>query len=643
MSDFKSILTRYWGYSNFRPLQEEIIQSIADGHDTLGLMPTGGGKSITFQVYSLAKPGICLVITPLISLMKDQVENLNKKGIKALAIHSGLSQREIKIAFDKASWGDYKFLYLSPERVNTERFKDHLANMDINLITVDEAHCISQWGYDFRPSYRKITELRKLLPDVPVLALTATATREVEKDIQKQLDFKKEHVLRKSFFRDNLIYIVREREDKMPYLLQSVQRAKGTGIVYVRSRKLTKEISEYLRKNNISADYYHAGLSSLNREKKQDDWKSGKTRVIVATNAFGMGIDKANVRFVIHYGPADSPEAYFQEAGRAGRDGNKAYAVLIYSKSDVLALKKNIEKSFPEIQVIKNVYQALCNTFQLAVGYGINQTRDFNLGEFASKYTMQIQTIYNSIKILQREGYLELTDESDNPSRLIFIVGRDDLYKFQVANASFDGFIKLILRSYSGLFTDYVPINEELLAKRAGLTVEVVYRFLNHLNSYKIIHYIPRKNTPYIYFPKERIDISRLKISKEHYTDRKHDYQKRVEAMIHYSTQKLKCRSQVLLQYFGEDESVRCGNCDVCLERNELGLSKLEFDRLAGEIRENLTEACSFEELIMKLKGNEDRKIKVIHWLMDNGKIVKRIDNKLEWKRNQQANGAKPE
>ncbi len=643
MSDFKSILTRYWGYSNFRPLQEEIIQSIADGHDTLGLMPTGGGKSITFQVYSLAKPGICLVITPLISLMKDQVENLNKKGIKALAIHSGLSQREIKIAFDKASWGDYKFLYLSPERVNTERFKDHLANMDINLITVDEAHCISQWGYDFRPSYRKITELRKLLPDVPVLALTATATREVEKDIQKQLDFKNEHVLRKSFFRDNLIYIVREREDKMQYLLQSVQRAKGTGIVYVRSRKLTKEISEYLRKNNISADYYHAGLSSLNREKKQDDWKSGKTRVIVATNAFGMGIDKANVRFVIHYGPADSPEAYFQEAGRAGRDGNKAYAVLIYSKSDVLALKKNIEKSFPEIQVIKNVYQALCNTFQLAVGYGINQTRDFNLGEFASKYTMQIQTIYNSIKILQREGYLELTDESDNPSRLIFIVGRDDLYKFQVANASFDGFIKLILRSYSGLFTDYVPINEELLAKRAGLTVDVVYRFLNHLNSYKIIHYIPRKNTPYIYFPKERIDISRLKISKEHYTDRKHDYQKRVEAMIHYSTQKLKCRSQVLLQYFGEDESVRCGNCDVCLERNELGLSKLEFDRLAGEIRENLTEACSFEELIMKLKGNEDRKIKVIHWLMDNGKIVKRIDNKLEWKRNQQANGAKPE
>jgi ATP-dependent DNA helicase RecQ len=633
LSEFTSILTRYWGYSVFRPLQEEIIQSVASGKDTLGLMPTGGGKSITFQVFSLSKPGICLVVTPLISLMKDQVENLNKKGIKALAIHSGLSPQEIKLAFDKASWGDYKFLYLSPERINTERFRDKLANMQVNLITVDEAHCISQWGHDFRPSYRKINELRELLPGVPVLALTATATREVVKDIQQQLGFSEENVLRKSFFRENLVYIVREREDKLQYLLQSVQKVKGTGIVYVRSRKMTREISEFLQKNKISADYYHAGLGGPSREKRQDDWKSGKTRVIVATNAFGMGIDKANVRFVIHFGPADSPEAYFQEAGRAGRDGNKAYAVLIYGKSDVLTLKKNVEKSFPEIDTIKKVYQAICNMLQIATGFGKNQTLDFNIGEFASNYKIQIATAFNSIKILQREGYLELTEESDNQSRIFFLVSRDDLYKFQVANSSFDGFIKLLLRSYSGLFTDYVQINEELLAKRANITLEVVYRFLNHLSSNKIVHYIPRKRTPYIFFPKERIDIVRLKISKEHYADRKHDYQVRVEAMINYSTQKLKCRSQVLLQYFGEKEAVRCGKCDVCLERNDLGLSKLEFDHLAEDIKKNLEDACFFEELIMKLKGNEDIKIKVIRWLMDNGKIVHRIDKKLEWKK----------
>ncbi len=632
VNEFQSILTRYWGYSKFRPLQEEIIQSIAAGKDTLGLMPTGGGKSITFQVYSLSRPGICLVVTPLISLMKDQVENLQKKGIKALAIHSGLSMQEVKLAFDSAAWGDYKFLYLSPERIATERFRERLSQMNVNLIAVDEAHCISQWGYDFRPSYLRIRELRELLPDVPVLALTATATRKVEADIQRQLLFKQENVLRKSFFRENLAYLVREREDKLQYLLQSVQKAKGTGIVYVRSRKLTKEIAEYLRNNKISADYYHAGLSAASRARKQECWKNGQTRVIVATNAFGMGIDKPDVRFVIHMGPPDSPEAYFQEAGRAGRDEKKAFAVLIIGKSDALALKKQVEKAFPPVDVIKRVYQALGNYFQLAVGFGKDQILDFNIGDFAGRYNMQINAVLNSLKILQREGYLELTEELDNPSRVHFIVGRDDLYRFQVANASFDGFIKLLLRSYSGLFTNYVGIDEDLLAKRANIQIDVIYRFLNHLNSHKIIHYIPRKKTPFIIFTRERQDVDRLKISKENYTDRRNDYQERIDAMLHYSTGKLKCRSRILLEYFGEKESVRCGKCDICLERNELGLSQLEFDNIAKLLKEYLAEPCLFEELIFKIDHHEDEIIRVIRWLIDNGKIIHRVDNRLEWK-----------
>jgi len=632
VSEFQSILTRYWGYSRFRSLQEEIIHSIASGKDTLGLMPTGGGKSVTFQVYSLSQPGLCLVVTPLISLMKDQVENLQKKGIRALAIHSGMNMQEVKMAFDSAAWGDFKFLYLSPERITTERFRERLPQLNVNLIAVDEAHCISQWGYDFRPSYLRIRELRDLLPEVPVLALTATATPRVVKDIQQQLKFKEENVLRKSFFRENIGYLVRNREDKMSYLLQSVQKAKGTGIIYVRSRKQTREVSDFLCRNRISADYYHAGLTASSRTRKQENWKHGRTRIIVATNAFGMGIDKPDVRFVIHFGPPDSPEAYFQEAGRAGRDGKTAYAVLISGKSDQLALKKQIERAFPPIDTIKRTYEALCNYCRLAVGYGKDQILDFNIGEFAGHYSMPVTTVLNSLKILQREGYLELTEELDNPSRVHFIVGRDDLYRFQVANAGFDGFIKLLLRSYSGLFSNYVGIDEDLLAKRANISIEVVYRFLNHLDSNKIIHYIPRKKTPFIIFAKERLELDRLKISKENYADRKRDYQQRVEAMLYYTSGKLKCRSQILLEYFGEKDSVRCGKCDICLERNELNLSQLEFDNISRQLQKLLQEPCLFEELIFKIDKNEDEIIRVIRWLIDNGKITHRVDNRLEWR-----------
>ncbi|MGE4587126.1 MAG: ATP-dependent DNA helicase RecQ [Mangrovibacterium sp.] len=625
-------MSGYWGYTGFRPLQEEIIRSVAAGKDTLGLMPTGGGKSVTFQVYSLSRPGICLVITPLISLMKDQVENLRKKGIRALAVHSGMTRQEVKLTFDSAAWGDYKFLYLSPERMVTERFRERLPRLDVNLIVVDEAHCISQWGYDFRPSYLRIRELRDLLPGVNVLALTATATPEVVGDIQKQLRFPQKNVLRTSFFRENLSYLVRRREDRLPYLLQSVRKASGSGIVYVRTRKMSRELADFLKKNGQSADYYHAGLSGAVRSRKQEDWKTGKTRIIVATNAFGMGIDKPDVRFVIHVGPPDSPEAYFQEAGRAGRDGKKAFAVLISGKADELALKKRLEKAFPAREVVRKVYLSLGNYFQLAVGYGREQIFDFNLADFAGAYNLSVNAVLNSLKILQREGYLELTEELDNPSRIHFTVDRDDLYRFQVANASFDGFIKLLLRSYSGLFTNYVGIDEDMLAKRAAVPVDTVYRYLNLLNSNKIIHYIPRKKAPYIIFTRERLAPERIRISRENYTDRKQDARRRMEAMIRYMREGMECRSRLLLSYFGERDSPRCGKCDTCLSLRELPLTAGEFNRICLMLKESLQKASLFEELIFRTDEDEEKLIGLIRWLIDHGKIVHRVDNRLEWK-----------
>jgi ATP-dependent DNA helicase, RecQ family len=633
VNQFVQILTKYWGYTEFRPLQEEIIQSVAQGKDTLGLMPTGGGKSVTYQVYSLSKPGICLVITPLIALMKDQVENLNQKGIKALAIYSGMSAQEMKIALDNAAWGDYKFLYLSPERIATERFRERINQLDVNLIAVDEAHCISQWGYDFRPSYLRIAELRNYLPDVPVLAVTATATPKVIDDIQEKLKFRKTNVLRTSYFRSNLVYLVRNEEDKQNYLVKAVLKAKGTGIVYVKSRKLTREIAELLIKNAVSADFYHAGLPHKIRTEKQEAWKNGRTRVIVSTNAFGMGIDKSDVRFVIHLEAPDSVEAYFQEAGRAGRDGKPAWAVLLYNNSDKLRLERNVDKEFPEPDIIKRVYEAICNYFQVAVGHGKDQSFEFSMATFAANFSMQITNVYNSLKILQREGYLELTEELDNPSKVYFQVDRDDLYKFQVANASFDGFIKLLLRSYTGLFTNYVSIDEDLLATRANIHPDLVYEFLVRLRSQKIIDYIPKKKAPYVIFTRERTDLDRIKITRENYDDRKKDYMQRIEAVVHYASSGHKCRSQLLLQYFGEKESSRCGKCDVCMERNDLNLSKYEFDTLCEQIKKLLHEPCFYEDLLARIEGKPESAVKVVRWLLENEKIVYRVDNRMEWQK----------
>ena len=632
MESFRQILIRHWGYPDFRPLQLEIIQSVKEGKDTLGLMPTGGGKSITFQVFSLSKPGICIVVTPLIALMKDQVENLNRKGIKALAVHSGMSQREIKLTLDNAVWGSYKFLYVSPERLNSERFLERLKQMDINLLTIDEAHCISQWGYDFRPSYLNIVEVRKFLPDVPVLALTATATPKVVDDIQEKLAFKEKNQLSVSFQRDNLSYLVRHVEDKDGYLLKTLNRVKGSGIIYVRSRKATREIADELRKNKISADYYHAGLSNLVRSVRQDDWVKGKTRVIVATNAFGMGIDKPDVRFVVHLTPPDSLEAYYQEAGRAGRDGKKSAAVLLYNNTDRVKLKKHISVAFPEIANIKRIYEALCNYLQVAIGYGKGLTYEFSLQSFAQAFKFQQAMVYNSLKILQREGFLEFTEEVDNPSRIYFVVSRDELYKFQVANANYDNFIKLVLRSYTGLFSGYVRIDEELLAKRAGIDREAVYNYLKHLRKSNVIDYIPRSRTPFIYFSKERIAIDRLKISKENYDIRKQDFTERIDAVIHYAGSSDTCRSQILLAYFGEDDAAPCGTCDVCKNVEQLEITTFEFKSYGQRIKKILSEPCNMEELIFKIKGEPEKMRKILKWYLDNNKIIYRIDGLLEWK-----------
>jgi ATP-dependent DNA helicase RecQ len=634
MIDYTGILQKYWGYTSFRPLQEDIIRSVANGNDTLGLMPTGGGKSIAFQVYSLSVDGICLVITPLIALMKDQVENLRKRGIKALAIYSGMTREEIKVALDNATWGDYKFLYLSPERISTERFRERLQSMKINLIAVDEAHCISQWGYDFRPSYMKISELRDILPNIPVMALTATATSKVVDDIQEKLLFPRKNVLKKSYARENLIYKVREENDKFGYLVRTLQKSKGSGIIYTRSRKKTREITELLQKNSIQANYYHAGLSSESRHLRQNEWLSGKCRVIVATNAFGMGIDKPDVRFVIHADAPDSIEAYFQEAGRAGRDGKKAISVLLYNNTDTVKLKKGISEKFPQQELIKRIYDALCNYLQIAVGFGKGITYDFNLENFAKTYHFSLTYTFSALKILEQDGFIELTDELERPSMVHFRVDRDDLYKFQVANSNFDAFIKLLLRSYSGLFTEYRAIDEELLSKRATISRDLVYKYLSHLDSSKIIHYLPQKNTPFIVFVRERIDSSKMVISKESYEFKKIKYEERVESVINYATNSAICRSQLLLAYFDEKNSTRCGWCDVCESLNFMGINNMEFERIQTDIKLLLKkEALLKHELFFKMTGNEENIQQVIRWLFDNERIVERIDGKVEWKK----------
>lgn len=630
MADYLKILKQYWGYDHFRGIQEDIIRSVGEGKDTLGLMPTGGGKSITFQVPALAQEGLCLVITPLIALMKDQVRNLRERGIKATAVYSGMTREEILIALENCIFGNYKFLYISPERLGTEIFQIKLRSMHVSLITVDESHCISQWGYDFRPAYLKIADIRQLLPGVPVIALTATATPEVVKDIQERLQFRQENVFRMSFERKNLAYIVRHTEDKEGEMLHILQRVNGSSIVYTRNRKKTKEIAQLLNRNHITATFYHAGLSDETKDLRQKAWLKGEYRVMVATNAFGMGIDKPDVRLVIHADVPDSPEAYFQEAGRAGRDGMKAYAILLFCPRDKITLKQRISDTFPEKDYIRKVYEDINFYYQMAMGDGLGCTFAFNLDEFCHNFKhFPVQTD-SALKILTRAGYLEYTDEQDNASRIMFTLTKEELYRIHEQNADTEKLIRILLRTYTGLFTDYAYINEELLAKRSGLSRPQIYETLLFLTRQHILHYIPGKKTPYIIYTRERQETDRIYLSKEVYEERKESYRRRIEAMIEYAESENKCRSRMLLHYFGEKNEHNCGQCDVCLQHHHSGLKQSQFDEISHQILALLkTSPFSPQELKTQIQAPEEQVTKVIAYLLseeiihqENGRLL---------------------
>ena len=628
---FDNILQKYWGYAGFRGIQREIIESISSGRDTLGLMPTGGGKSITFQVPALAMTGVCIVITPLIALMKDQVMNLRRRNIAAAAIHTGLTHNEILATLENCVFGAVKILYVSPERLSSELFCTKLRHIKVSFVTVDEAHCISQWGYDFRPSYLRIADIRAMLPGVPVLALTATATPAVVDDIQDKLGFGSHNVFRMSFERKNLAYVVRRSADKEAEALHILQRVDGPAIVYVRSRAKAKEVAEYLAGQGISATYYHAGLDNADKDARQKAWVSDKARVMVATNAFGMGIDKPDVRTVIHTDCPDSLEAYFQEAGRAGRDGAKAYAVLLYNGADSRKLAKRIDDNFPEKEYIRKVYEHLAYFFQVAEGYGENITFEFNIEKFCHTFKHFPLRVNSALKILDRAGYIDYAEEQDNAARVMMTVTRDELYRLTNNTPNEDKVIITLLRSYGGLFSDFRFIDEGIVAQRAGLMQPQVHEALKALGRKRVLKFIPRRATPVVRYRRRREDPARLVFPKDAYEERRRQFAERIGAMMRYATNDDKCRSLQLLGYFGEDTAQPCGHCDVCLDSkgnpaDTAGAEEVRaaIERLLGDgMRHHITELLGIKQPPETVDATLRRLIEEEHIYQEDGFIYK--------------------
>ena len=619
-----AILKQYWGYEGFRESQYEIISSVLSGRDTLALMPTGGGKSITYQLPTLMTDGLCVVITPLIALMKDQVDKLQRQGISAVAIHSGLSRRKIDIALDNCVYGDVKFLYIAPERLNSDIFRLRARRMNISLIAVDEAHCISQWGYDFRPSYLHIKTLREFQPEAPVLALTASATEQVTDDIMENLCFAEKNIIRSSFARPNLSYVVRKVEDKEEQLLRVISGVAGSGIVYVRKRETAETLCQFLQEQGVSASFYHAGLPNEERSIRQDEWVSGRVRVMVATNAFGMGIDKADVRFVVHYTMSDSMESYYQEAGRAGRDGKRSYAMLMVAPNDYKILSRRVEGNFPPIEQIKSIYEKICAYLMIAIGDGAARSYVFNIQDFCYREKLFVQTVVSALDLLERNEYMSYVDVADNPARVIFKVSRDDLYKYTMSD-TVERVVRTMLRMYNGLFTEFRAIDEEVIAAATDMSREQVHQVLRELWRSQIIRYVPANSSPMIYMNEERLPVSSLYISPKSYGYRKEQMISRFEAMVGYAENTTECRSVILSNYFGDSSAEPCGHCDVCLAKKRNAKSEDSAEAVEKRIVESLNEGeLPLREIARRVAAKPQTITDALYRMLDRGEVVLR-------------------